>query len=589
MKSFLKYVLATITGIVIATIILFIVIAGIIGSLISSASTDAAPVVADNSVLYITLNHEIKERSETNPLEGVDIPGFGTTKTLGLDDILERIQSAKSDSKIKGIYLNISGVNTGFATLQEIRDALIDFKASRKFIVSYSEGYTQKAYYLASVADKIYLNPEGSLDFRGLSTSIMFMKDALDKLGVDMQVVKVGTYKSAVEPFMLNGMSQPNRLQVESYLGSLYTTFLDNVSASRKVPADSLRSIADRYAVRDAEDAVRLKLVDAVLYKDELIDEVKKRLNIKDKKKDFSTVSILDYRANSTTSEGEGRVAVLYAEGDIVSGEGESGQIASDKVSRELRKLREDDRVKAVVFRVNSPGGSALASDVIWREVILTKKVKPVIVSMGDYAASGGYYISAAADSIFAERNTITGSIGVFGLIPNFKGLLNDKLGIHFDGVKTGAYADLMSSPDRPLTAEERNIIQLEVNKTYGSFTKKVAEGRKLSVANVDSIGQGRVWTGEQAVEIGLVDRIGSIGDAIRSAARMAKLKDYKVVKYPSLKDPFSSILSTSKEKISVWYMKDQLGDQYRYIQELKSVTQQSGIMAKLPYSIEVH
>ncbi|EEI89573.1 signal peptide peptidase SppA, 67K type [Sphingobacterium spiritivorum ATCC 33300] len=473
MKSFLKYVLATITGIVIATVILFIVIAGIIGSLISSASTDAAPVVADNSVLYITLNHEIKERSETNPLEGVDIPGFGTTKTLGLDDILERIQSAKSDSKIKGIYLNISGVNTGFATLQEIRDALIDFKASKKFIVSYSEGYTQKAYYLASVADKIYLNPEGSLDFRGLSTSIMFMKDALDKLGVDMQVVKVGTYKSAVEPFMLNGMSQPNRLQVESYLGSLYATFLDNVSASRKIPADSLRSIADRYAVRDAEDAVRLKLVDAVLYKDELIDEVKKRLNIKDKKKDFSTVSILDYRANSTTSEGEGRVAVLYAEGDIVSGEGESGQIASDKVSRELRKLREDDRVKAVVFRVNSPGGSALASDVIWREVILTKKVKPIIVSMGDYAASGGYYISAAADSIFAERNTITGSIGVFGLIPNFKGLLNDKLGIHFDGVKTGAYADLMSAPDRPLTAEERNIIQLEVNKTYGSFTKK--------------------------------------------------------------------------------------------------------------------
>ncbi|MGJ1263801.1 signal peptide peptidase SppA [Sphingobacterium spiritivorum] len=589
MKSFLKYVLATITGIVIATIILFIVIAGIIGSLISSASTDAAPVVADNSVLYITLNHEIKERSETNPLEGVDIPGFGTTKTLGLDDILERIQSAKSDSKIKGIYLNISGVNTGFATLQEIRDALIDFKASKKFIVSYSEGYTQKAYYLASVADKIYLNPEGSLDFRGLSTSIMFMKDALDKLGVDMQVVKVGTYKSAVEPFMLNGMSQPNRLQVESYLGSLYTTFLDNVSASRKVPVDSLRAIADRYAVRDAEDAVRLKLVDAVLYKDELIDEVKKRLNIKDKKKDFSTVSILDYRANSTTSEGEGRVAVLYAEGDIVSGEGESGQIASDKVSRELRKLREDDRVKAVVFRVNSPGGSALASDVIWREVVLTKKVKPIIVSMGDYAASGGYYISAAADSIFAEKNTITGSIGVFGLIPNFKGLLNDKLGIHFDGVKTGTYADLMSSPDRPLTAEERNIIQLEVNKTYGSFTKKVAEGRKLSVANVDSIGQGRVWTGEQAVEIGLVDRIGSIGDAIRSAAKMAKLKDYKVVKYPSLKDPFSSILSTSKEKISVWYMKDQLGDQYRYIQELKSVTQQSGIMAKLPYSIEVH
>ncbi len=589
MKSFLKYVLATVTGIIISTVIIFIILAGIIGSIVSSASKDTSPIIADNSVLYITLNHAVKERGETNPLEGVDLPGFGTIKTLGLDEILERIESAKADDKIKGIYLNLSGVNVGFATLQEIRDALLDFKSSKKFIVSYSEGYTQKAYYLASLADKIYLNPEGGLDFRGLSSSIMFMKDALDKLGVDMQVVKVGTYKSAVEPFILNEMSEPNRQQVASYLNSLYATFLSNISTSRNIPVDSLHAMADRYAVRNAEDAVKLKLVDATLYKDEVIQDFQKRLNIKDSKKGIPNVSLLDYRSISTTSNADGRIAMLYAEGEIVSGEGSDGQIASEKISRELRKLREDDRIKAVVFRVNSPGGSALASDVIWREVVLTKKVKPVIVSMGDYAASGGYYISAAADSIFAESNTITGSIGVFGIIPNFKGLLNDKLGIHFDEVKTGEYASLMSSPDRPLTAEERSIIQHEVDKTYATFIKKVAEGRGLSVANVDSIGQGRVWTGNQAIEIGLVDRIGGINDAVNAAAKMAKLKDYRIVKYPSLKDPFASILSTSKEKISIWFMKDQLGDQYRYIQELKAITQQSGIMAKLPYSIEVH
>jgi len=416
----------------------------------------------------------------------------------------------------------------------------------------------------------------------------MFMKDALDKLGVEMQIVKVGTYKSAVEPFLLNEMSAANKEQVSSYLNSIYTTYLTDISAARKIDIDSLKRIADQYLVRNVDDALQYKLVDAKLYKDELISELKKRLGLEDKK-DISSVSILDYTAKSGSDSAKDRVAVLYAYGDIVSGEGSTDQIGSEKISRELRKLRGDDRVKAIVLRVNSPGGSALASDIIWREVELTKKVKPVVVSMGDYAASGGYYIAAAADSIFAEKTTLTGSIGVFGVIPNMKNLFNNKLGLHFDGVKTGKYADMMTAPDRPLTAEETVIIQAEVNKTYQTFLTRVADGRKLSVAAVDSIAQGRVWTGEQALGLGLVDRIASLDQAIAAAAQKAKIKDYRVLRYPALKEPFSALLETSKEKISVWFAKDYMGENYRYMEELKKLTNQTGIQAKLPFSVEIY
>ncbi|MGJ1228790.1 signal peptide peptidase SppA [Sphingobacterium siyangense] len=588
MKSFFKYVLATITGIVISFVVLFIVLMGIIGAIISSASSDQEIVVKSNSVLYLSFDYDITERSEANPLGSLNLPGY-STKNIGLDDILARIKYAATDGNIKGIYLDASHIGVGFASLKEVRDELLAFKKTGKFVVAYNAGYDQKAYYVASIADKVYVNPQGTIDFRGLASSTMFYKDLLDKVGVEMQIVKVGTFKSAVEPYFLNKMSDPNRLQVTSYLGSIYSTFINEIAASRNIAADSLRAIANDYRVRDADDAVKYKLADAKLYKDELLSDLRKRLKISEKD-EISFVSLLDYNKKIKDDASGSEVAVLYAAGEIVDGEGTGpGQIGGDKFSRELRKLREDDAVKAVVLRVNSPGGSALASDIIWREVILTKKVKPVIVSMGDLAASGGYYISAAADSIFAEPTTITGSIGVFGVIPNFQNLMNNKIGVHYDGVKTGKFADLMTSFDRPLTAEERDIIQREVDKVYGTFTKVVADGRKLSIADVDSIGQGRVWTGAQGLNNKLVDRLGNLDAAIQAAAKKANLSKYKVSQYPEKEDPFTSILNNSKEKVQVWVAKEQMGEYYRYFDVMKKATAQTGVQARLPYSVEIH
>lgn len=588
MKSFFKYVLATVTGIGIVVLILFLILVGIVTSTISQmGSGGKQTTVADNSVLYVSLNHEISERTAPNPFEGIDIPGFGQVKTLGLNDIVSRIRGAKEDSKIKGIYLNLSYVNTGMASLKEIREALVDFKASGKFIVSYGDVYTQKAYYLASLSDKIYLNPAGSLEFKGLSSSIMFMKEALDKLGVEMQVVKVGTYKSAVEPFILNEMSDANRAQVTAYLNNMYSSFLTNISDGRGIPVDSLSMIADQYLIRNADDAMRLNFIDGKLYKDEMLSELKTRLGV-DEKKDISAISLLDYTVPTETSSVRDRIALVYAYGDIVDGEGSEGSIGGDKLSRELRRLRRDDRVKAVVLRVNSPGGSALASDIIAREVELTKAVKPIMISMGDYAASGGYYISALADSIFAEKETLTGSIGVFGLIPNFKNLMNNKLGVRFDEVKTSKFASIMGSPDRPMSEEERAIIQLEVDRVYDTFLNRVAKGRGVTAASVDSIGQGRVWTGEQALSNGLVDAIGGIDRAIAAAAAKADLKSYKLVEYPAVKDPFASMLGASKEKIKLWIFDDGLGDLRNHVEQLKTITKSSGIQARMPYNLEI-
>jgi len=590
MKSFFKYVLATVTGIVLSFILLVIIGLIIIGGLIGSMSADKEAVVSDNSVLYIDLKHEITERTIPDPFEELEIPGFVTSKSFGLNDILKRIEGAKTDDRIKGIYLDLAAVSASFATLQEIRDALVDFKDSGKFILAYSEGYTQRAYYLASTADKIYVNPEGMIDFRGLASQTIFLKGMLDKLGIEAQVVKVGTFKSAVEPLILDKMSDANREQVSSFLGSIYDHFIAQVSSSRHIPADSLRAIADGFLARTADDAVTYGLADSKKYKDEILAELKDSLDI-DQDKDVNAVALTKYKpsAKSATASVRDRIAVVYAVGDIVSGEGGDDMIGSERISRELRKVRRDDKVKAVVFRVNSPGGSALASDVIWREVELLRKEKPIIVSMGDVAASGGYYIAAAADSIFAQPNTITGSIGVFGVIPNMQGLMNDKLGITFDEVKTGKYADFLSNVDRALTADERNILQLEVNRIYDTFLQRVADGRGLSKAQVDSIGQGRVWSGQQALANGLVDRLGSIDDAIAAAARKAGLEDYRLVTYPAIKNPFESLLGGSTDRISTWFSKHELGEHYRYYEQLKTALRQRGIQARLPFTLEIH
>ena len=589
MRSFFKYVLATITGIIISTVLLFIIFIGIISMMVSSVGSSTEAVVPTNAVLFIDLNHEITEKSEPNPFENMELPGLVSTKSIGLNDIVSRIKAAKTDGNIKGIYLNVAGAGTGFATLKAIREALLDFKTSDKFIIAYSDGMTQKGYYLNAVADEIYLHPQGSLDFRGLASSVMFFKEALDKVGVEMQVLKVGTYKSAVEPFIMNSMSDANREQVNSYLGSIYGTFLQDISTSRKISADSLRSIANGYLIREAADAKKYGFVNDLLYKDQVIAKIKAKLGLDDKK-DIPTVALLDYKKSADKGEAGGdRVAVLYAYGDIVDGEGVEGQIGGDKLSRELRELRRDDKVKAIVLRVNSPGGSALASESIWREVDLTKKTKPIVVSMGDYAASGGYYISAAADSIFADPTTLTGSIGVFGLVPSFQKLFNTNLGIHFEAVKTAKFADMDVDMDRPLTEEEKNIIQGGVNKIYQVFMKRVADGRKISIAEVDSIGQGRVWTGEQAVKLKLVDRVATLDQAIAAAAKKAKLENYRVSEYPREKDPFATIWSTSKDKIKMWMLEDELGDYVKYLAEVKKITQMSGVQARIPYLVEIY
>ncbi|MCL7987891.1 signal peptide peptidase SppA [Sphingobacterium sp. lm-10] len=589
MKQFFKYVLATVVGVIISSILVVIVFVGIITAMVSSLGSGGEPTVSANSVLHVTLDHQITEKTVPSPFEDINIPGSPDTRSIGLNDIVSRIKAAKTDSNIKGIYLNVSTVNAGFATLRAIRNALIDFKESGKFIVSYSDVMTQKAYYVSSVANEIYISPVGSVDFRGLSSSVMFMKDALDKLGVEMQVVKVGTYKSAVEPFILNEMSAANRLQVNAYLNSLYDSFVSDIATSRSLDEQAVRQVANDYLIQFPEDAVKQQFVDSLLYRDQLLAKLKEKVGI-DQKKDLSSISLLEYRksADAGSSAGSGRIAVLYAFGDIVDGNTSGAeQIGGESLSRELRKLREDDKVKAIVLRVNSPGGSALASDLIWREVSLAKQAKPVIVSMGDYAASGGYYISAAADSIFADAGTLTGSIGVFGLIPNLQNLFNNKLGLHFDVVKTGPYADV--NVDRPMTSEERTIIQGGVNRIYQQFMQRVADGRGLTVAQVDSIGQGRVWTGTQAIELGLVDRLGTLDDAIKSAAKMAKLENYKVSEYPRTKDPFESIFSSSKEKVKMWLLKDELGEHVRYVNDLKRVMQNTGIQARIPYEIEIY
>lgn len=587
MKDFFKIVFASMLGMVLSFFVLFIFMIVIIAGVIS-AMDDNGVKVSSNSIVHISLNYPIQERSSKSPLDNISFGGFETTKSIGLNDILASLKRAKSDDKIKGIYLDVSSVQAGFATIEEIRNALIDFKKSGKFIIAYSEVYTQGAYYLASVADKIYLNPEGFLEFKGLGTELTFFKGTLDKLEIEAQVIKVGTYKSAVEPFILDKMSDANRKQVTSFLGSLYDHFLNSVAASRKIPKDSLFVIANQLKVQQAADAVTYKLADGLKYKDEVLDELRKRTGI-EKNKAIKSVSLADYAKSNNPEEGDfnNRIAVIYATGEITGGEGSDEIIGSDRISRAIRKARTDDKIKAVVLRINSPGGSALASDVIWREVILTKKTKPVIVSMGDVAASGGYYIACAADSIFAQPNTITGSIGVFGIIPNMQKFFNNKLGITFDRVKTGEFADL-GTISRPLNDGERLIIQNEVNRIYNTFTKRVADGRKKEQTYVNEIGQGRVWSGTEALENGLVDRLGNINDAIRSAAKMAKISDYKLVAYPAQKAPLEAIFDSSEDKIKDYFAKKELGEQYQYYKQLKSALQFTGLQARLPYNIEV-
>lgn len=600
MKQFFKFVLASFVGVIIAGILLVLIIIGIVVS-----QSDKTVDVDPNSVLRISFNQPIVERTPHDPLGS--LIGLDEDKSIGLNDILADINKAKTDDNIKGIFLDQSAFTPDQASSEEIRNALLNFKKSGKFVIAYSEVYEQSFYYIASVADKVYLNPRGEFEFHGFHQEITFLKGALDKLGIEAQIIKVGTYKSAVEPLFLTKMSPASREQVTSYLGSMYGHFLDGISQSRHINKDSLFEIANDLKIRFPEDALRYRLVDGLKYEDQVLDELVNNLAFgehhtkahkKDDEADLQLINVLDYAKAIPELSGQNkklkkstsnRIAIIYANGDIIDGEGDDKTIGSETISKALRDARMDDDVKAVVLRVNSPGGSSLASDVIWREVSLTKKAKPIVVSMGDYAASGGYYISCAADSIFAEPNTITGSIGIFAVLPNMQKFFNDKLGITFDGVKTGKYADL-GDISRPLTPEERDILQNEVNRGYDDFTKSVADGRHKTQAYINSIGQGRVWTGEQALKIGLVDHLGNISDAIKCAAKLAGINNYKLSAYPEQKTILNKFGANVSDQARTRAVKSELGENYKYYMQLKSVTQLMRTpQARLPYTISIN
>ena len=591
MKDFFKFTLATLTGIVLSGIVLFIIgIATLVG-IISSSDTET--VVKKNSVMMLDLKGTLVERTQES-LEGLLGKFAGEAgNTYGLDDILASIKKAKENDNIKGIYIQASWLDAPYASLQAIRTALEDFKESGKFVVAYSDNYTQGLYYLSSVADKVMLNPKGMIEWRGLASAPIFYKDLLQKLGIEMQVFKVGTYKSAVEPFTSTEMSPANKEQVTAFIGSTWNQILDGVSASRKIEKDSLNAYADRMLMfYPSDESVKCGLADTLIYQNNVRSYLKTLVKIDED--DRLPILGLDDMINikkSVPKDKSGDIlAVYYASGEITDYDGSATSdegIVGSKMIRDLRKLKEDDNVKAVVLRVNSPGGSAFASEQIWHAVKELKANKPVIVSMGDYAASGGYYISCAADSIIAEPTTLTGSIGIFGMIPNVKGL-TEKIGLTFDVVKTNKFSDF-GNLMRPVNGDERALLQMMISQGYDLFVSRCAEGRHMTKEGIEKIAEGRVWTGEMAKGIGLVDELGGIDKALEIAARKAELKGYTIVSYPTKKDILSTLLDVQPNNyVESQVLKSQLGDYYKDFNLLRNIKERAMIQARVPFELNV-
>ena len=578
--------LATIVGILITLLMFFFLIL-----IIVSASSKAKPFeVKPNTILHITLSEQIVERSNESPFDLLPSEEFAAMRQLGLNDILNNISKAKSDNNIAGIFIEPYYLSTGIGTIEEIREALKDFKESGKFIISYSEIYTQGAYYLASVSDEIYLNPTGDLPLYGLGARVVFLKEAMDRLGIEAQIIRHGTYKSAVEPFMYNKMSPENREQTLGWVSSIWDHMLEGISKERNIPVQKLNNLADQLAIKSAEDALSNHLVDSLLYKDQVINKLKDLTGTAEKK-DLNSISLKKYTKVPRIKDYKGlardKIAVIYAYGNVVMGNAGEGSISSERISKEIRKARRDSTIKAIVFRVNSGGGSALASEVIWREMDLASKVKPVVASMGDVAASGGYYILAPADTIVANPNTITGSIGVFAVLPNAQKFFNNKLGINVDVAKTNPYADI-GNPFRALNDKETETIRFGVEKVYDSFVSHVSEGRGMSWDQVDAIGQGRVWSGTNALENGLIDTFGGLTKAIKIAAEMCGLEKYRVVELPVLEDPLQLFLKGLSENTRTRMLKKELGEYYKYLDQLEELQNLTGVQARLPFQVDL-
>lgn len=580
---FLGNVLAVIVGLIIFSVLSILVSFGIIGMIAASGNEEVT--VKENTILHLNLNgRNIVERTSDDDL---DFPIFGSVfgqpNTAGLVNLKKAIEEAKTNPSIKGIYLNTGVIIAGQANLLELREAFEDFKTSGKFILAYDEVYTEGGYYLASVADEIYLNPMGGIDFNGFSSDVLFFTGLFEKVGIKPEVFRVGEFKSAVEPFILKKMSDENRLQTQAFLSDMNANALKGIADSRGINLDSLTKTNNLMLVREPEDAVTYQLVTDLAYEDEIHAKLREKLGLSE---DDNITTINATKLNSTVKSknitSRNRIAVILAEGEIVSGDAE-GVISSDKFAKEIRKARKDDNIKAIVLRVNSPGGSVLASEVIWREMVEAKSVKPVYVSMGEVAASGGYYISAPADTIVAQPNTITGSIGIFGLWFNTQELLNDKLGITTDVVETGELSDFMN-PTRDLTEVERRIVQTSVEKGYETFISKVSEGRGMSPEDVKAVASGRVWTGNQAIEKGLVDVLGGLDDTIELAAqRINAGDDYRVVYYPQKKPWFEQLMNDFGENVKLKMLKAELEENFTLYQQAQKLKNYQGIQVRMP------
>lgn len=588
MKDFLKFTLATVTGIIVSGIVLFFVSILVFFSIVSSSESETQ--VRKNSIMMLDLNGALAERSQDNPFDFIMSDEYST---YGLDDILSSIKKAKENEDIKGIYIQASSLMAGFASLEEIRDALKDFKESGKFVVAYADAYTQGLYYLSSVADKVILNPQGMIEWRGIASTPMFFKDMLTKLGIEMQVFKVGTYKSAVEPFISTEMSPANREQVNVYISSIWGQVTSDVAASRKISVDSLNAAANRMMMfHPATESVKCGLVDTLIYKNDMRNYLKAMVGIDedDSLPILGLKDMINVKKNVPKDKSGNVIAVYYASGEIdspgSSSTGEDG-IDSKKVIKDLRKLQEDEDVKAVVLRVNSPGGSAFGSEQIWYAISQLKKEKPVIVSMGDMAASGGYYIACNADTIVAEPTTLTGSIGIFGMFPNAKGL-TEKIGVNFDVVKTNQYADF-GMLTRPMNDGEKSLVQMYVNQGYDTFLTRCSDGRGISKEELDKIAQGRVWTGSNAKEIGLVDVLGGLDKALEIAIAKAGVDGYTVMSYPAKKSFYESLMDTNPGNyVKARMLKGTIGEVYQQFSALENFDKCDRIQARVPFELNI-
>lgn len=580
MWKFIKSILSTFIALILFFVFVIFLFVGIAASM---SSGKEVVTIKENSVLSLDLNQKILEKEIENPFEGLDIPFAPDNGGIGMIELCKTIRAAKEDAKISGIYLNFDAIPAGFATIEEIRNALIDFKSSGKFVYAYSETYSEGAYYLVSVSDKIFLNPAGLLELNGLSSKSIFFKGLLEKLEIKPQVFKVGDYKSAVEPFLLDKMSDYNKEQTLSFMNSIYNFILGNIAQSRGLTFKEVKLISDSMLIHNPKDALKYKIITNIAYYDEVLEELKATIGIKSDSK-INFVSYKKYKSSLKEEEtkSENKIAVIVAQGDIVSGKSEDESIGSDDMAAEIRKARLDTNVKAVVLRINSPGGSAMASDVMWREVVLTKAQKPIIASMGDVAASGGYYLAMGATKIVAQENSITGSIGVFGIIFNIKNFLKNKLGITTDGVKTGLFSDI-ESLTKDLSDYEKKSIQQEVDNIYEDFTSKAAEGRKMSVAELKKVASGRVWSGLEAKRINLVDSLGGINTAISMAISEAKLdsSNYKVVYYPESKDVLTKFIENFQNDTKDSKLRAELGPYYNTYKSAIQLKRLEGIQAR--------